>query len=127
VLISERRLQKAAVILKLATVITFHKALVKRTYSRLYSNKTIRAPGRKPQDQTLFDLVIEMKSRNPSFGYGRISMQILEAFGISISRFTVKTPKGMAYENPPSKRIALLEEYSWNFRCGGLCQLLVAA
>jgi hypothetical protein len=33
--------------------------------------------------------LIEMKSRNPSFGYGRISMQIFEAFGISISRFAV--------------------------------------
>jgi putative transposase len=30
-----------------------------------------------------------MKSRNPSFGYGRISMQIFEAFSISISRFAV--------------------------------------
>ena len=30
-----------------------------------------------------------MKRRNPSFGYGRISMQIFEAFGITISRFAV--------------------------------------
>jgi putative transposase len=30
-----------------------------------------------------------MKKRNPSFGYGRISMQIFEAFGITISRFAV--------------------------------------
>ncbi|MFT5210495.1 MAG: putative transposase [Flavobacterium sp.] len=75
-LISERRLQKVAVILKPATILAFHKALVKRKYSRLYSNKTKRTPDRKPQDQTLFDLVIEMKSRNPSFG-------------ISISRFAV--------------------------------------
>jgi putative transposase len=89
VLISERRLQKVAVIFKPATVLAFHKALLKRKYSRLYSNKTKRIPGRKPQDQALFDLVIEMKSRNPSFGYGRISMQIFEASSISISRFAV--------------------------------------
>jgi transposase InsO family protein len=30
-----------------------------------------------------------MKKRNPSFGYGRISMQIFKAFGTTISRFTV--------------------------------------
>jgi transposase InsO family protein len=30
-----------------------------------------------------------MKVRNPSFGYGRIAMQIFEAFGIEISRFVV--------------------------------------
>jgi putative transposase len=89
VLISELRLQKVAVILKPATFLAFHKAPVKRKYSRVYPNKTKRIPGRKPQDQALFDLVIEIKSRNSSFGYGRISMQIFEAFGISISRFAV--------------------------------------
>ncbi len=89
VLIGERRLQKVAIIVKPATILAFHKALVKRKYSKLYSNKTKKAPGRKPQGQALIDLVIEMKNRNPSFGYGRISMQILEAFGITISRFAV--------------------------------------
>jgi putative transposase len=77
------------VILKPATVLAFHKALVKRKYSKFYSNRAKRDPGRKPQGQVLIDLVIEMKRRNPSFGYGRISMQIFEAFGISISRFAV--------------------------------------
>ena len=88
-LIGERRLQKVAIILKPSTVIAFHKALVKRKYSKLYSNKTKKIPGRKPQDRTLIDLVLEMKKYNPSFGYGRISMQIFEAFGITISRFAV--------------------------------------
>jgi hypothetical protein len=62
---------------------------VKRKYSRLYSNQVKKIPGRKARDQALIDLVIEMKRRNPSFGYGRISMQIFEAFGIAISRFAV--------------------------------------
>ena len=88
-LIGERRLQKVAVIIKPATVLAFHKALVKRKYSKLYSNRAKRDPGRKPPDQALIDLVVEMKRHNPSFGYGRISMQILEAFGVSISRFAV--------------------------------------
>ena len=87
--ISKWRLQKVVVILKPATIVTFHKALVNRKYSKLYSNKTKKRPGRKPQNQALIDLVIEMKKRNPSFGYGRISMQIFQAFGIVISRFAV--------------------------------------
>jgi len=37
----------------------------------------------------IIDLVIEIKKRNPTFGYGRIAMQIYEAFGIKISRFSV--------------------------------------
>ncbi len=87
--IGERRLQKVAVIIKPATIFAFHKALVNRKYRKLYSNKTKKVPGRKSQDQVLIDLVIDMKRRNPSFGYGRISMQILEAFGLTISRFAV--------------------------------------
>ena len=87
--IDEKRLQKVAVIIRPSTILRFHGALVKRKYSRLYSNKTDKNPGRKGQDQALIDIVIEMKAHNPSFGYGRIAMQIFEAFGIGISRFTV--------------------------------------
>ena len=76
-LIGQRRLQKTTVIINPATILAFHKALVKRKYSNLYSNKTKKVPGGKSQNQVLIDLVIEMKRRNPSFGYGRISMQIL--------------------------------------------------
>ncbi|MEO2175009.1 MAG: helix-turn-helix domain-containing protein, partial [bacterium] len=88
-LIGERRLQKVAVIIKPATILAFHKALVKRKYSKLYSNRAKKTPGSKARDQVMIDLVVQMKRRNPSFGYGRISMQILEAFGITISRFAV--------------------------------------
>ena len=89
IFIGGSRLKKIAVIIKPTTLLAFHKSLVNRKYSRLYSNKTRRIPGRKPLNQALVDLVIEMKKHNPSFGYGRISMQILEAFGITISRFAV--------------------------------------
>jgi hypothetical protein len=99
VFIGGSRLKKIAVIIKPTTILVFHKSLVNRKYSRLYSNNAKRSPGRKPQDQVLIDLVIEMKKRNPSFGYGRISMQILEAFGITISRFAVHSGDcdGVAY------------------------------
>lgn len=88
-LIGQCRLQKIAVIIKPATILAFHKSLVKRKYSLLYSNKKKKVPGRKSEDQVLIDLVVDMKKRNRSFGYGRISMQIFEAFGISINRFAV--------------------------------------
>ena len=83
------RLRKLAIVVKPTTILNFHQALVKRKYSRLYSNETKKKPGRKAQDQALIDLVIQMKARNPSFGYGWIAMQIFEAFGIKISRFAV--------------------------------------
>jgi putative transposase len=45
-IIGERRLQKAAVILRPATILEFHKALVKRKYSNF-----IRIGLRKPQEE----------------------------------------------------------------------------
>jgi hypothetical protein len=43
-LIGRCRLQKVAVIIKPATILAFHKALVKRKYGRLYSNMTQKSP-----------------------------------------------------------------------------------
>ncbi|MBN4055266.1 hypothetical protein JYU12_00825 [bacterium AH-315-K03] len=37
--VSHRRMRKIAVILQPATILRFHKALVKKKYSRLYSKK----------------------------------------------------------------------------------------
>jgi putative transposase len=87
--IGEKRLQKVAIILKPATILKFHKALVNRKYRKLYSSKTKKSPGRKPLDQAVIDLIVEMKQRNPMTGYGRIAMQIYQAFGVEVSRFAV--------------------------------------
>ncbi len=97
--ISENRIQKVAVIFKPATILKFHKALVKRKYRELYSNKTRKKSGRKGPDQQLIDLVIKMRRLNPRMGYGRISMQIYEAFGIVISRFAVGRILRTHYKN----------------------------
>jgi len=72
-LIGQCRIQKIAVIIKPATIFAFHKSLVKRKYRLLYSNKKKKVPGRKSQDQILIDLVVDMKKRNPSSGFGPIS------------------------------------------------------
>ena len=127
IIIGGSRLRKIAVIIKPTTLLAFHKSLVNRKYSRLYSNKTRRIPGRKPQDQALVDLVIEMKKRNPSFGYGRISMQVFKAFEITISRFAVgrilrKNKNRLPSGNGPSwlTFIGHMKDSLWSvdlFRC----------
>ena len=71
---SEKRIKRFAIIIKPATILRFHQALVKRTYSKLYSNKTKKKSGKTGPDQKLIDLVIEIKKENPNFGYGRIAM-----------------------------------------------------
>ena len=87
--ISDVRLRRIAIIVKPSTILSFHRALVKRKYSRLYSNRAVKKSGRKPPDQSIVDLIVDMKKRNPSIGYGRIAMQVYETFGIEISRFAV--------------------------------------
>jgi len=88
-LINFKRLQRIAIIVKPATLLKLHKALVNRKYHQLYSNKSKKKPGRKPPSKALIDLVLEMKKRNPNYGYRRISMQIFQSFGITISCFSV--------------------------------------
>jgi len=82
--ISKERLQKIAVSLQPATILKFHQALVKRKYQDLYSRKTRIKPGRKGPEQDLIELVVEMKLRNPRFGYGRIAMQSRRIIGFSV-------------------------------------------
>ncbi|MEJ2443726.1 MAG: hypothetical protein P8Y42_09750 [Exilibacterium sp.] len=77
-LISPNRIKKIAVILKPANILKFHQALVKRKYCLLYSQKSSNKPGRKPLDQSIIDLIVEFKQRNPNVGYGRIAMQIYQ-------------------------------------------------
>ena len=88
-LINPDRLRKIAIIVKTDTFLKLHQALVKRKYRRLYSNNACRNPGRKSPSQEIIDLVLEMKRRNPTYGYRRIAMQIFQGFGIQISCFTV--------------------------------------
>jgi len=88
-MVSNNRLQKVAFIIKPGTIQKFHKALVKRKYQHLYSNKTSKKPGRKSPDQALIELVVKIKKGNPMMGYGRIAMQVSETFGMTISRFAV--------------------------------------
>lgn len=88
--LNQKRLFRVAILLKPATIIKFHRALVKRKYHLLFSNKTTKMPGRKGPSETLIQLIIEMKKRNPRYGYLRIAMQIKEAFNIDLDEGVVR-------------------------------------
>jgi transposase InsO family protein len=80
-----RRIAKLAAILKPATLLRFHRALVDRKYRLLFSSTGVRAkPGPKGPSKELIAAIIEMKRRNPRFGYQRISQQIAHTFGVEI-------------------------------------------
>ena len=75
-MLSPKRLARIAIAVKPATLLKFHKALVTKKYHLLFSNKNARKPGRKGPDEKLTHAILEMKRRNPAYGYRRIAMQI---------------------------------------------------
>ncbi len=88
--INPTRLIKSAIIIKPATIIRFHKALIKRKYHLLFSAKSMKKSGPKGPSKELIQLILEMKKRNPRFGCMRIAMQIKNAFGIEINKDVVR-------------------------------------
>lgn len=89
-IISIHRLEKISILLKPDTILKFHKALIKRKYSTLFSSKKTKRLGRKGTEQAVIDAILEMKKRNPSYGYRRITMQISIAFDINIDKNIVR-------------------------------------
>jgi putative transposase len=89
--VSPRRVAKVAAVIRPTTLLRFHKALVDRKYRRLFSSTGARAkPGPKGPSEELIAAIIEMKRRNPRFGYQRIAQQIAHAFGAEIDKDVVR-------------------------------------
>lgn len=100
-MMSVKRLQRIAVIIKQATLLKFHKAFANRKYSLLFSNKSGKKPGPKGPEQSIIDLILEMKQRNPGYGYRRIDMQISNSFGIPIDKDIVRRILRKHYKSNP--------------------------
>jgi len=100
--INLKRLYRLAILIKPATLLKLHKALVMKKYKCLFSNKNYKKPGRIGPNQEIIDLVLAYKNRNPRFGYLRIAMQISNQFGIKISSDQVRRILNKFY-NPSGK------------------------
>src|SRR5215472_17060596 len=84
------RVLRSAIVLKPATLLNFHKMLVKQKYRLLFSPKRVRKPGPKGPTKDLIDAVIEMKRRNRTWGCKRIAEQIALAFSVDIDKDVVR-------------------------------------
>jgi hypothetical protein len=103
--IRPHRISKLAAMLKPATLLKFHKALVDRKYRLLFSSSAHRRkPGPKGPSPEVIAAIVEMKIRNPKFGYLRIGQQISHAFGIDIEKDVVRRVLAKHYrtDNPDS-------------------------
>jgi putative transposase len=91
VFMNPQRISKLAAILKPATLLKFHKALVERKYRLLFSSSFRgRKPGPKGPSAELIAAIVELKRRNPRFGCVRIAEQISHAFGVDIDKDVVR-------------------------------------
>jgi len=57
-------LKRSAIVLKPSTILRFHKTLVKRKYHLLFTSINRSKPG-----SELVSAIVDMKHRNPGFGY----------------------------------------------------------
>ena len=84
------RLLRAAIVIKPATIMHFHRALVQCKYRLLITPIHRGKPGPKGPSAELMAAIIEMKRRNPRFGCRRIAQQLALAFGVDIERDMVR-------------------------------------
>jgi putative transposase len=96
--VNPRRIARLGTLVKPATLLKFHKALVDRKYRLLFSSSSHRRkPGPKGPSSELIAAIVELKSRNPQFGYVRIAQQIAHAFGVAIDKDVVRRVLAIHY------------------------------
>ena len=88
-----------------ATLPTFHRALVRGKYRRLFSSShRPRKPGPKGPSEALIRALVELKSRNPRFGCPRIARIISQTFGVDIDKNLVHRVLAKHYRPAPTTR-----------------------
>ena len=101
ILMRPTRLIRSAIVLKPSTILSFHRALVKRKYRLLFTPKTGGKPSPRGPSPELVSAILEMKRRNPNFGYQRIADQISLAFDIEIDKDVVRRMLARHYRPEP--------------------------
>lgn len=126
--IKTRRLVKSAIMIKPATILKFHKALINKKYRILFSTKLPRKLGPEGPSKELIHLILEMKKSNPNFGYLRIAMQIKNMFDIDVDKDVVRRVLQKNQKHYPSNNggpswlafLANMKDSLWSidlFRC----------
>ncbi len=80
------RLLRSAIVLKPSTILSFHRTLVKRKYRLLFTPKSRGKPGPKGPSPELISAILEMKRRNPNFGYQRIATRFRWSSTLRLTR-----------------------------------------
>jgi transposase InsO family protein len=105
--LSPRRLIRAAIILKPATLLRFHRGFKDFKYRFLYASRSKKKPGPKGPSPELIRAICEFKRRNPRFGCPKIAQHLAKTFGLDIDKDVVRRVLAANYrpdrrDNEPS-------------------------
>ena len=98
-----KRITKASIAISEVTLLNFHRALVARKYSKLFSHTGCARPGRKGPRKELIKLVVETKTNNPSYGCPKIALLVGNVLGIFVDEETVRRILKKHYRPIPGK------------------------
>ncbi len=101
ILMRPTRLLRSAIVLKPSTILSFHRTLVRRKYRLLFTPKNRGKPGPIGPSPELISAIVEMKRRNPSFGYQRIADQMSLVFEIELDKDVVRRVLAKHYRPEP--------------------------
>jgi transposase InsO family protein len=102
--LNPRRLVRTAIIIKPSTLLSFHNAMKKRKYRRLYCPRGGRKPGPKGPSSEVIKAIVEMKQRNPRYGCPRIAQQLNLTFGLDLDKDAVRRVLAIHYKPDPGSR-----------------------
>ena len=106
--LSPGRIRKVAIGVRPATLLTFHQALVRRKYRRLFSSSPrAKKPGPKGPSEALIRAIVGLKARNPRFGCPRIARIISQTFGVDLNKNLVHRVLAKHYRPSPGGSRAL--------------------
>lgn len=89
-------------VIKPATLLKFHQALIKRKYRLLFSSRRCGKPGPQWPSAELVRAIVEIKQRNPRYGCPRIALIISTTFGIPIDKDVVRRVLAKHYRPDPA-------------------------
>ncbi len=97
-----RRLLRAAVAIKPATLLKFHRVLIQRKYRLLFSSRRRGKPGPQGPSTELISTIVAIKQRNPRYGCPKIALIISNVFGVPVDKDVVRRILASHYRPDPA-------------------------
>jgi transposase InsO family protein len=129
--INSKRLPKISIVVAHSTMLGFHRALVNRKYSKLFSNKFPKKPGPKGPSAELIKLIVGIKVKNPRYGCPKIALLASELLGECIDEQMVRRILRKHFSSQPRgpgpswlNAIGIAKDVLWSvdlFCCESIC------